>query len=412
MKAATASRLAWALCGFSVLLYGFSLLVGLWVSSAFFAPISLRFQWWAIVVLAVVFPSFSVVGALVASRSPRNAIGWLFLGVGGAVGLALASLVYTETSLPGPAWAEWVADWSGVTVFSQITFVLLLFPDGKLLSRRWRLVAWLTVVVGLGQVVGSFTPHSPPEFAFTNPVGIEAIRGTILEDGNLGWLLLPAAMVAATASFVLRFRSSTGHPRQQLKWFALAASLVAVSFLMQNLAWWMMGLLHISGSAKTLLIGGPLLVLGVCFAALPIASGIAIMRYRLYDIDIFINRALVYAALTTVLALVYVGGTVGIGGFIRQISGQQENDIVVAASTLLVAALFRPARARIQARVDKRFYRSRYDAQRTVEAFSTRLQDEVDLDALAGELVAVVKNTMQPTQISVWLRHGAPSEGG
>ena len=146
----------------------------------------------------------------------------------------------------------------------------------------------------------------------------------------------------------------------------------------------------------------------ICFATIPVASGVAILRYHLYDIDIIINRTLVYASLTAVLALVYVAATVGIGAVVRELTGQQENDIVVAASTLLVAALFTPARARIQANVDKRFYRSRYDAQRTVEAFSTRLQDEVDLDALSVELAAVVRNTMQPTQVTVWLKHSVP----
>jgi hypothetical protein len=366
---------------------------------------------WAIALVTVVFGTFSAVGALIGSHSPRNAIGWLFLGIGLAVGLSLALIAYVQTSLPARDWAEWASDWTGVTVFSQITFVLLLFPDGKRLSRRWRPVAWLTLLVGFSQIAGAFTPHEPPEYSFANPVGVEAVRGSILQDGNLGWILLPVAIAAAAASFVVRFRASAGHLRQQLKWFALANSLVAIGFLMQNVLW-LSTWLELGDSVETTLRAAAVLIPVGCFIAVPVASGIAILRYRLYDIDIIINRALVYGSLTAVLALVYVGGSVGIGSLFRELSGQQENDIVVAASTLLVAALFRPVRARIQARVDKRFYRSRYDAQRTVEAFSTSLQDEVDLDALAGELVAVVKNTMQPTQISVWLRHGAPSEGG
>lgn len=403
MKAATSRRLAWGLCALTALLFVFALAGGLQFTPKF-PPLSLQVQWWAIAILSVAFLTFSVVGALVASHSPHNTIGWLFLGIGGAAGLALASLVYTETSFPGPAWAEWVADWSGVTVFSQVAFVLLLFPDGRLPSPHWRGIAWVTGLAGLGQVAGSFTPHSPPEYLFTNPVGVESIRGTILQDGNLGWVLLPVAMVAAAASFVVRFRASAGHRRQQLKWFALAATLVAIGFLLQNLAW-LITWRDLSDSWETALVAVPILLLVACFTAIPIASGIAILRYRLYDIDIIINRALVYASLTAVLALVYVAGVVAIGGVVRELSGQQENDIVVAASTLLVAGLFRPARTRIQGNVDKRFYRSRYDAQRTVEAFSTRLQDEIDLDALSGELVAVVRNTMQPTQVSVWLKH-------
>ena len=169
-----------------------------------------------------------------------------------------------------------------------------------------------------------------------------------------------------------------------------------------------MRLIDLSDSWQTTLVAAPILLTVVCFATIPIASGIAIFRYHLYDIDIIINRALVYASLTAVLAFTYVAASVGIGSLVRKLTGQQENDIVVAASTLLIAALFGPARTRIQANVDRRFYRSRYDAQRTVEAFSTRLQDEVNLDALSVELAAVVRNTMQPTQVTVWLKHSVP----
>jgi two-component system, NarL family, sensor kinase len=190
MAVASSARLAWGLSALTAVLFGFALVTGLQVTPRF-APLAVQVQWWAIAILSLAFMTFSVVGALVASHTPRNTIGWLFLGIGGAAGLALASLVYTETSLPGPAWAEWVADWSGVTVFSQVAFVLLLFPNGKLPSPRWRVVAWVTGLAGLGQVIGSFTPHSPPDYNFSNPVGIEAIRGTILQDGNFGWVLLP-----------------------------------------------------------------------------------------------------------------------------------------------------------------------------------------------------------------------------
>lgn len=179
-------------------------------------------------------------------------------------------------------------------------------------------------------------------------------------------------------------------------------------FLTQIAAWGAATLAAGSDPWEITVVAAGLVVEIICLTAIPVASGVAILRYRLYDIDIIINRALVYASLTAVLALVYVAGVVVIGDIVRELTGQQENDIVVAASTLLVAALFRPARARIQGKVDKRFYRSRYDAQRTVEAFSTRLREEVDLDALSGELVAVVRSTMQPTQVSVWLKHSAP----
>ncbi|CAN5644516.1 hypothetical protein BH20ACT21_BH20ACT21_03140 [soil metagenome] len=395
MNAGASMRLAWGLFAVTAVLFGFALVGGL-RATPIFSPGSIRVQFWAIALLCVAFMTFSAVGAFVASRSPANAVGWLFISIGACASLALASIAYVQTTFPARPWAEWAADWSGVLVFPQITFVILLFPDGKLPSPKWRVVAWATAVEAVALVIGAFTPYTS-DAAFSNPAGIEGLRGTILQDGNLGWVLFPVTIVAAAGSFVVRFRASSGQRRQQLKWFALAAGLAAAGFLTQSVTW---------GGTATLVAAG-LVVEVICLTAIPIASGIAILRYRLYDIDIIINRALVYASLTAVLALVYVAGVVGIGGVVRELTGQQENDIVIAASTLMVAALFRPARANIQANVDRRFYRSRYDAQLTVEAFSSRLQDEIDLDALAGELVAVVRNTMQPTQVSVWFKHSA-----
>jgi len=411
MKAGTSTRLAWSLFALTALLFAFAFVGGLSVTPTF-SPVSLRVNLWAVTLLSVAFLTFSAVGALVASRSPTNAVGWLFVSIGACAGLALASISYVETSFPARPWAEWAADWSSVLVFPQITFVLLLFPDGKLPSPKWRVVAWATALEAVALVMGAFTPYTPDDYVFFNPVGIEGWRGTILEDGYLGWALLPVTIVAAAASFVARFRQSGGHRRQQLKWFSLAAGLAAAGFLTQMAAWGAAALSAGSEPWETTLVAAGLVLEVVCLTAIPVASGVAILRYRLYDIDIIINRTLVYASLTAVLALVYTAGVVVIGGVVRELTGQQENDIVVAASTLLVAGLFRPARERIQGNVDKRFYRSRYDAQLTVEAFSTRLQDEVDLDALSGELVAVVRSTMQPTQVSVWLKHSAQSSRG
>ena len=394
MNAGASTRLAWGLFAVTAVLFGFALVGGL-KATPIFSPASIRVQFWAVGLLCVAFMTFSAVGALVASRSPANAVGWLFISIGACASLALASIAYVQTTFPARPWAEWAADWTAALVFPQITFVLLLFPDGKLPSPKWRVVAWATAVEAVALVIGAFTPYTP-DAAFSNPAGIEGLRGTILQDGNLGWVLFPVTIVAAAGSFVVRFRASSGQRRQQLKWFALAAGLAAAGFLTQLVTW----------GTSTLVAAG-LVVEVICLTAIPIASGVAILRYRLYDIDIIINRTLVYALLTAVLALVYVAGVVVIGGVVRELTGQQENDIVIAASTLMVAALFRPARANIQANVDRRFYRSRYDAQRTVETFSTRLQEEIDLDALSGELVAVVRSTMQPTQVSVWLKHSA-----
>ncbi len=406
MKAGTSTRLAWSLFALTAALFGFALVGGL-NDTPTFSPVSLRVHLWAVALLCVAFMTFAAVGALVASRNPTNAVGWLFISIGACAGVALASIAYVQTTFPARPWAEWAADWSSVLVFPQITFVLLLFPDGKLLSTKWRVVAWATAVEAVGLVAGAFTPYTAEGRVFSNPVGIESLRGTILQDGDLGWILLPVTIVAAAGSFVLRFRASTGHRRQQLKWFSLAAGLATTGFLIQMVAWGAAGLAAGNDPWETTVVAVGLVVEVICLTAIPVASGVAILRYRLYDIDIIINRALVYASLTAVLALIYIGASVGIGSLVRKLTGQQENDIVVAASTLLVAALFGPARTRIQANVDRRFYRSRYDARRTVETFSTRLQEEIDLDALSGELVAVVRNTMQPTQVSVWLKHSS-----
>ena len=389
MKAGASARVAWGLFAVTALLFAFALIGGL-RATPIFSPIAVRVHIWAVVLMSVAFMTFSGVGALVASRSPGNAVGWLFISIGGCTGLALAAIAYVETAFPARPWAEWAANWSSVLVFPLITLILLLFPDGKVPSPRWRVVVWAIGLEAVGLLMGAFTPNVPEFSVFSNPVGIGGLRGTILQDGNLGWILLPVTIVAAAASFVVRFRASGGHHRQQLKWFSLAAGLAAAGFLTQMVAWGTIELAAGNAAWETTVTATAVVVVVICLTAIPVASGVAILRYRLFDIDIIINRTLVYASLTAVLALVYVAGVVVIGGVVRELTGQQENDIVVAASTLLVAGLFRPARTRIQANVDKRFYRSRYDAQRTVEAFSTRLQDEVDLDALSGELVAVV----------------------
>jgi hypothetical protein len=288
MKAGTSTRLAWSLFALSAVLFAFALVVGQRATPVF-SPLSLRVHLWAIGLICAAFMTFSAVGALVASRSPTNGVGWLFVSIGACAGLALASIAYVATTLPARPWAEWASDWSGVLIFPQITLIILLFPDGKLPSRKWRVVAWATAVEAVGLVMVAFTPNTPENSVFPNPAGVEGLRGTILQDGNLGWVLFPMTIVAAAASFVVRFRGSAGHRRQQLKWFSLAAGLAAAGFLTQAAAW------------ETNLVAAALVVVVICLTAIPVASGIAILRHRLYDIDIIINRTLVYASLTAVL---------------------------------------------------------------------------------------------------------------
>lgn len=377
-------------------LFAFALIAGVG-RTAYFAPIAAQIDVWAIALLTVCFLSFSVVGALVAARTPRNAIAWLFLSIGGSVSLTLASLVYLETGLPWQRWAAWVSEWTSLGPFAQLPLVLLLFPDGKLPSRRWRPIGWACVVNAI-VLVGSawITPYDYHRYA--NPLAIQGLPGP-LHGGGFGWWLLPLVMMAGAAAFVMRFRHSSGEYRQQLKWFALAASVVAAGYVVQQASWVVRSL------SETNLPAIASIILIFCVMTIPLASGIAILRYRLYDIDIIVNRALVYSALTAVSALLYLVGVVGIGSVIQDVTGRENDSVVVAATTLGVAAAFRPARVRIQSFIDRRFYRRRYDAAAALASFSARLRDEVDLDAISVHLVESVQATMQPERTFLWLRH-------
>lgn len=231
-----------------------------------------------------------------------------------------------------------------------------------------------------------------------NPFGVDNAQ-TLFAVLDATTAILPLCFLAAGASMVVRFRRSRGEERQQLKWFVYAAVMLAAVFAVEMTIVVATGVTarglgqQVIEDLVTLGLGGP-----------PIAAGIAILRYRLYDIDVIVNRTLVYATLTATLALVYMAGVVGIGGLVREFTGQQSNSLVVAASTLAVAALFRPARARIQGLIDRLFYRSKYDAERTLEDFSTRLRDEVALDTLTSDLLITVSDTMRPAHVSLWLR--------
>jgi hypothetical protein len=334
------------------------------------------------------------VGALITVRRPQNTIGWIFCAsgllwaVGGAAdtyaGYGLRS---PQVSLPAEQFMAWLGSWTWAPPLGVlVTFLFLLFPDGRLPSRRWRPVAWvgaagttgITVAYAFGQRPLEGYPEIP------NPFGIP---GAAALDAT--FLLLPPVSLAAAVSLVLRFRSATGEARQQLKWFAAGAAVAALCVLASVL----MGIAGIE-LADAVVVGG--------IACLPVATGVAILRYRLYDIDRIINRTLVYGLLTAVLGLSYVAGSlvfVLVAG-----PGSDPPSWLVAAATLAAAAVFRPARRRIQLAVDRRFNRRRYDAARTIEGFSARLRDEIDLDTLSAELLAVVDQTLEPTGASLWLR--------
>jgi hypothetical protein len=343
--------------------------------------------------------SAATVGAVLASRRPRHPVGWLLLGLGLSLTLWGLAFGYTRYGLvvrPGalPAAGYLAGFHLGLTLIwlSCAGFVLLLTPTGKLPSRRWRWWARVAAAAAAVWLLGSVVHPAPlyPEYpGIGNPLAIPVLPRPLLDAAiPLAGAVVLVALVVGAGSLVGRFRRARGVERQQLRWLALAAGLAAVALL---------------AAIATLMgdLGSNLLdaALGVCAALLPLATGAAILRYRLYDIDRIISRTIAYGLLTVLLGFAYAGVVLGLGRLLPQGSG-----LVVAAATLAVAAVFQPARRRIQAGVDRRFNRRRYDSAQTITVFSARLREQVDLDTLSVELLAVVEQTMQPTQASLWLR--------
>jgi hypothetical protein len=374
-------------------------------------------------IFLVVTLDFTLVGALVASRRPTNPIGWISLAAGLALALfnaageyAIYALLSQPASLPGAQVAAWLREWIWVPFVGLVgTYLVLLFPDGRLPSSRWRVVAGLAVVAlvfsSLSKALLPGRLEETPGVGVANPFGIEAAREVLELLGTIGFFLLPLCIVASAVSMIIRLRRSRGIERHQLKWFVSAAALLAVTFAATAVPWFVVGVL--SGQSAPFLSGQrtPSLALKVTqditsltFAGLPLAAGIAILRYRLYDIDLLINRTLVYGSLTVALALMYFGGVAAAEAIFRVLTRQeQQPQLAVVISTLVIAALFNPLRRRIQSFIDRRFYRRKYDAAKTLEAFSAKLRDETDLDALSDDLVGIVRETMQPAHVSLWL---------
>jgi MFS family permease len=352
--------------------------------------------------LLVGFSAFMVVGALIVAHRPGNAIGWLFSAIAllaftGQLASEYATYAYATRpgSLPCATLAAWYGSWPWwLVVALTLVFTPLLFPTGRLLSPRWRPVAWLagvttavlTALTSLRTELGTVEDQ-----VIVNPIGVAAVGNP--ENSPLVPVLIVLLGVLATAAFgslVLRFRRSRGEERQQLKWFTYASALLPLAGLDDFLP-------------------APVgdLVFGVPIVFLPVAAGIAILRHRLYDIDRLINRTLVYGLLTALLAGVYAGAVLVFGQLFGGVGGDPPS-WAVAGATLAVAALFQPARRRIQQAVDRRFNRRKYDAAETIDTFGARLRDQVDLDTLSTELLAVVDQTMQPTRVVLWLRPSPP----
>jgi hypothetical protein len=339
----------------------------------------------------------ATVGAGLASRLPRHPVGWLLLAIGLSVtgsgvadGYARYGLVARPGALPV---ARWVAVYSPATTIvglALVGFVLLLTPTGSLPSPRWRWWARVAAAGPVGFVVALTVGPGlviPPYQAAVQPVTVPALAGAVQVAIVVGFVGTVAGLVVGAGSLVARFRRARGVERQQLRWLAWAAALTGVGAAVVGVGMAM-------GATAV-----PLFAAGVCLVLLPLATGAAILRYRLYDLDRIVSRTLAYGLLTLLLGGGYAVVVLGLG----QLLGR-DSSLVVAAATLAVAAAFQPARRRIQQAVDRRFNRRRYDAAQTIAAFSARLREEVDLDTLSAELLAVVDQTMQPASVSLWLR--------
>jgi hypothetical protein len=344
--------------------------------------------------------AWSTVGAIVASRRPENPVGWILWAMGLLTGVALFAGQYATYALlvrpgflPGSELIGLLSSWIWVPIIGLLIFLLLLFPNGQPPTRRWRPVAWIGgAVIAMGAINEALVPGTIDGLApLRNPLGIESAKRILALLSTISQALAAALLLVAAASLFVRLVRARGEERQQVKWLAYAATVLATSFFLSS----------VSGAIGASWVGFVLSMVG--FLGIPVAAGIAILKYRLYEIDFLINRTLVYGSLTATLALVYLGGVVVLQYFFRGLTGQ-ESQLAVVASTLAIAALFVPLRRRVQGFVDRRFYRRKYDARKTLEAFSAKLRDETDLDALNAELVSVVQDTMQPAHVSLWLR--------
>src|SRR5215213_4646518 len=403
MSRRTATWLAWSLCALSLALTALSLLLLALNRSD---PNTHIYQYWQVDILVPV--SFSIIGAIIASRLPANPLGWLFCAAACVAAVdhfsaeyALYALLAQPTSLPAGEALAWLASWAWILYAGCIALSLLLFPNGRPPSRRWRWLARLSVFLTIaGAVWVAFSPGVIGNLgSIRNPLGIEGLPSGFKPVQTI---MLALLFVAALSTLVVRLRRARGIERQQIKWPAFTVVVVAgSSFLSDTAISEAIGLRWLEWAGYVIFI--PALI------GFPISIGIAIVRYRLYEIDILINRTLVYGALSATLGLIYFGGVATTQAIFRALTGQEEQpQLAIVISTLVIAALFNPLRHRVQAFIDSRFYRRKYNARKTLEAFSAKLRDETDLEALSEDLVGVVKETMQPAHVLLLLRIQRP----
>jgi hypothetical protein len=395
--------LSWSMCALSLALTASSLL--LLVLNLSHPSVPIHPYWTMNTLLAL---GFSLVGAVIVPRiSPKNPIGWLFCLTGllwavmhFSAEYAIYALLAVPGSLPATQAAAWMMCWVWVLAGGPIVLLLLLFPDGRLPNRRWRWFAWFSLLlIVVGTISQALAPGSVYYLrAINNPLGVEGLPnyGELIQTVNFTLIF-----VSAGSLFVRRLRAS-GVERQQLKWFTYTSTLAISGVILTYTISEALGALWLKWAGYA--------IMGVGLIGVPISMGIAISRYRLYEIDTLINRTLVYGALSATLVALYFGDIVLLQRVFVAVSGEKST-LAVVASTLLIAALFNPLRGRIQGFIDRRFYRRKYDARKTLEALSAKLRDETNLDAVSDDMVGVVRETMQPAHVSLWLRPEKAAKG-
>jgi cytochrome b subunit of formate dehydrogenase len=393
MSGRTAAWLAWTACALSLALTTLTVLL---IVLLLRSDTPIYYYWLETSMVAL---GYSTVGAIVASRLPESPIGWLFCAIAFIFGVshfsaeyAAYALLVPSRSLPAGETFAWLTSWVWVFGLGLIVFLDLLFPNGRLPSARWRWFARFTAIALLpAAILGALSPGLILSSTLINPLGVEGLPNV----SRAIEAFMYALIVVGASSMLARLRHAGRIERQQIEWFAYATAVAISGVILKNTVYPAVGVTWVWW------VGLVLTTVGVVSS--PVAMGIAIFRYRLYQIDLIINRTLVYGSLTAVLACVYLGGVVFLQYAFRALSGEG-SQLAVVASTLIIAALFIPLRRRIQSFIDRRFYRRKYDARKTLEAFSAQLRNETDLDALSDDLVGVVRETMQPAHVSLWLR--------
>jgi len=398
----SARVIAWAIWAIAIALAA----VGLALLAASF-DVGLPDSWGFRGFTATFAVTFGTIGALIVA-SRRNLIGWLLLVAGLLSGIqsfaeeyAIYGIVARPGSLPAAVVLGWVNSWIWVIIVALVgIFVPLLFPNGHFLSARWRAAGIAAIAASMFLVTALALSEGPLNNApfVTNPFGVSGFKALDVSTGNpepaffIGYGGMIACAVAAIASVVARFRAARGVERQQIKFLAFGGGILAAGFLAGG---------GLQGQGKI----GQLFFIAA-MQVVPVSVAVAVLRYRLYDIDLLINRAIVYGATTAAIGVAFFAGIIVLQAALRPVTGGSE--LAVAASTLICFGLFQPVRRRVQSAVDRRFYRSRYDASRTLDLFISRLAGQVDIDAVGAELANAVIATVRPTHVSLWLRKPEP----